>query len=99
MASTIVTTWVRGLGAAAPGVVPASITPSATANRILRLVSTSRPLLQRRLEMPGMLEVRDERRADLDQQSLEVGIAGAGNQRLVDGVQHLLVVGDFMVDV
>ena len=53
----------------------------------------------RRLQVLGVLEVRDERRAHLDEQRLQLGVRGAGDQRLVDRVEHLLVVRDLVVDV
>src|SRR5262245_37770576 len=56
-------------------------------------------LLERRLDLLGMLEVRDERRAHLDQQRLQLGVRGAGNQGLVDGVEHSLMIGDLVLDV
>src|SRR5262245_66034474 len=56
-------------------------------------------LLERRLDLLGMLEVRDERRTHLDQQGLELGVRGARDERLVDSVQHRLVVGNLVVDV
>ncbi len=46
-----------------------------------------------------MLEVRDKRRPHLDQQRLQLFVLGTGDQRLVDGIEHLLVIGNFVVDV
>ena len=46
-----------------------------------------------------MLEMRDERRTHLDQQCLELGVGGPGDERLVDRVEHRLVIGDLVVDV
>ena len=43
-----------------------------------------------------MLEVRVNRRPDLFQQALQFRILGARDQRLVDRIQHGLVVGDFI---
>ena len=46
-----------------------------------------------------MLEMRDEGRTYLDQQCLELGVGGPGDERLVDRVEHRLVIGDLVVDV
>ena len=52
-----------------------------------------------RLQALCVLEVRDERRPDLDQQGLQLGVLRARDERLVDRVEHLLVVRDLVVDV
>ena len=46
-----------------------------------------------------MLEVRHECRPDFDEEGLQIRVLSAGDQGLVDGVDHLLVVGDFVLDV
>ena len=51
------------------------------------------------LQHLGVLQMRDERRADLGDQRLQLLVLGARDQRLVDSVENLLVVGDFVVDV
>src|SRR5262245_7437687 len=90
------TVCVAGLaaGAAVPGVILQRSGPSTAARR-----ASASSLLERRLDLLGMLEMRDECRAHLDQQGLELGVLGAGDERLVDRVEHRLVVGDLVVDV
>ena len=61
---------------------------TATANVAARTVSS----FLRRLQALGVLEMRDERRPHLHQQSLQLLIRGARNQRLVERVEHLLVI-------
>src|SRR5688572_14449114 len=56
-------------------------------------------LLQRRLDLLRVVAVRDEGRADLDQQRLQLGVARIGDQRLVERIQHLLVIRHLVVDV
>ena len=92
-------TTVCVVGVAAGAVVLGSMLqksngPSATARRARRGF-----LLERRLDVFGMLEMRDERRTHLDQQCLELGAGGPGDERLVDRVEHRLVIGDLVVDV
>src|SRR6476469_7762027 len=90
-----------GCGLAAARPVPASTSPSAAARSIERrcgsLTAASLPELL--LQHLGVLEVSDERRPYLDQERLELGVGGARDQRLVDRVEDLLVVGDLVVDV
>ena len=91
-------TTVCVVGVAAGAVVLGSMLqsngPSAAARRARRGF-----LLERRLDLFGMLEMRDERRTHLDQQCLELGVGGPGDERLVDRVEHRLVIGDLVVDV
>ena len=56
-------------------------------------------LRERRLDVLRVLEVRDERRTHLDEKRLELGVGGTGEQRLVDRIEHLLVIGDLVVDI
>jgi hypothetical protein len=46
-----------------------------------------------------MLEVRHERRPHFDEERLQIRVLGARDQRLVEGVDHLLVVRNFVLDV
>ena len=48
---------------------------------------------------PGVLQVRLHRRTGLLQERLELSVGGVGNQRLVDGVEQSLMVGDLLADV
>src|SRR5215510_11737246 len=88
------TVWVVGRGACAAAPRLRWPSPSAATT-----AATAQPLLERRLNVLRMLEVRDERRAHLHQQTLQLGVARARDQRLVDGVQDRLVVGDLVIDV
>src|SRR5207244_13018279 len=102
---SIVTVCVAGFGAsaAAPGLLPHESRPSAatTSGRMeyVTLVFTvaQSALLQRRLEFLGMLEVRDEGRPHFHQQRLQLCIPSAGDQGLVDRVDHRLVIRDLVV--
>src|SRR5687768_13222524 len=81
-------------GLAAGAATPGPLRPSAAARR-----TTEPALLERALDLLGMLEVRDERRPHLDQERLQLRVRDAGDQRLVDGVEHRLVIRDLVVDV
>ena len=54
---------------------------------------------ERPLQVLRVLEVGDERRAHFHEQGLELFVLRAGDERLVDRVQDLLVVGHLVVDV
>src|SRR5207237_2277990 len=56
-------------------------------------------LCEAALEVLGVIEVRRDCRPYFLDQPLKLGVLGAGNQRLVDRVEHRLMVGDFVVDV
>src|SRR5262247_3798400 len=90
------TVCVAGLaaGAAVPGPMLQRSGPSTAPRR-----ASASSLLERRLDLLGMLEMRDERRTHLDQEGLELGVLRAGDERLVHRVDHRLVIGDFVVDV
>ena len=68
---------------------------TATVNRSARSLLAAKG----RLHVLGVLEVRDERRAHLDEQRLELRVLRVRDQHLVDGVEHLLVVRDLVIDV
>jgi len=81
-----------------------SISPSAaTARRerdgFSRAPTLVRLLPERRLHVLRVLEVRDERRAHLDEQRLQLRVLGVGDERLVDGIEDGLVIFDFVIDV
>ena len=46
-----------------------------------------------------MLEVRDKSRPHLDQQSLQFAVRCPGNEDLVERIDDLLVIRDFVIDV
>ena len=52
-----------------------------------------------RLQLLGVIEVRDECRPHLDQQRFQLGILGARNQRLVERIDYRLMVGHLVIDV
>src|SRR5215213_11060753 len=54
---------------------------------------------QRRLELLGVLEMRDEGWPHVDQQRLQLLVLSAGNQRVVQRIDHLLVIRDLVADV
>jgi hypothetical protein len=54
---------------------------------------------ERRLQVLGVLEVRDKGGPHLDQESLQFRVLCARNQRLVYRVEHGLVIRHFVVDV
>src|SRR5690606_20479206 len=54
---------------------------------------------QRRLQLFCMFQVRYERRADFDEQRLQLRVLRIGNQDVVQRVDHLLVVGDLVINV
>src|SRR5262245_6684203 len=56
-------------------------------------------LLQRRLNVLGVFEMRNERRAHLHEERLQFGVLRAWNQRLVHGIEHGLVIGHLVIDV
>src|SRR5579872_3491003 len=56
-------------------------------------------LVELRLQFPGVLEMRLEGRAHLDEQRFELGIPGARDQRLVQHLDDCLVVLDLVIDV
>src|SRR5512135_2041281 len=56
-------------------------------------------LAKRRLDLFGVLEVPHEGRPHLHDQCLQLFVLGTGDERLVDRVEHLLMVSDFVVDV
>src|SRR5664279_4092629 len=84
--------------AAASGSAPAATmaAPTMVATTPRR---TSALLAERRLQALRVLQMRHERRSHRDEQALQLGVLRARDQRLVDGVEHLLVVGDLVVDV
>src|SRR5262245_27129232 len=94
--ASMTTLCVAGLaaGCAVPGPMPKSTGPSSAARSASEDV-----LLEAGLDLLGMLEMRHEGRARLFQQGLELGVLGAGDEGLVDRVEHGLVVGDLVVDV
>src|SRR5690606_29136823 len=71
---------------------------STSAMRIARLPSVP-AAGQRPLQLLRVLEVRDERWPHLDQQRLQLGVLRPGNERRVERVEHLLVIGGLVVDV
>src|SRR4029453_5525799 len=56
-------------------------------------------LPDRRLNVLRVFEVRDERRPHFDEERLQLGVARTRDERLVDGVEHCLVIRDLVVDV
>src|SRR4026209_241399 len=56
-------------------------------------------LAQRGLQVLGVLEVRRDRRADLLDQPLQLGVLRVRDEHLVDRVEDLLVVVDFVIDI
>ena len=46
-----------------------------------------------------MIAMRHERRPHLDQQRLQFRIAGARNQRLIECIDHLLVIRVLVIDI
>jgi hypothetical protein len=46
-----------------------------------------------------VLQVRRDRRPHVDQELLELGVLGSGDQDLVDRIEHGLVIAHFPVDV
>src|SRR5664279_4077208 len=93
--------WVRAgpAAAAASGSAPAAATTAAPAMIATTPRRTSALLAERRLQALRVLQMRHERRSHRDEQALQLGVLRARDQRLVDGVEHLLVVGDLVVDV
>ena len=53
----------------------------------------------RRLQMLGVFQVRDKRRPHFNQQRFQLIVCGARNQGLVERVDDLLVIRDFVIDV
>src|SRR5690242_18933143 len=73
---------------------------SAVAIRIPSMAVRSAGLLaERRLDVLGVLEVGDERRPRYLEQRLQLGVLRIRDQRLVERVDHGLVVRDLVVDV
>src|SRR4051812_2884785 len=73
---------------------------SAVAIRIPSMAVRSAGLLaERRLDVLGVLEMGDERRTRFLEQRLQLGVLRIRDQRLVERVDHGLVVGDLVVDV
>src|SRR5688572_23041575 len=101
LVASIVTVCMTGLAFFC--VAPAPALPISSTRAVRRSFLATRSsvpgLAERRLNLLGMLEMRNERRAHLDQQRLQVGVLGAGDQRLVDRFEHLGVVRDLMVHV
>src|SRR5690606_5838786 len=62
-------------------------------------VSSSPLTAELRLQRPCVLEVRDKRWPHLDEQSSQLSIRRAGNQRAVQGLEDLLVIGRLVRDV
>jgi hypothetical protein len=56
-------------------------------------------LAQRRLQLFGVRKMRDERRADLNEQRFQLRVLSTGNQRLIHGVENGLMIGNLMVDI
>ena len=93
---SIVTVCVFGLGAfIGDEADDAHDQMAAIARMACRTVTISEPSLQ----TLRVLEVRDEGRTHLDEQRLEFLVRRARNQRLVERIDHLLVVRHFMIDV
>ena len=56
-------------------------------------------LAQFRLQLLGMVKMRDERRSHFNQQSFELGILRTRDERFVHGIQHRLVIRNFVIDI
>src|SRR5438128_2623168 len=54
---------------------------------------------QLRLHVLRVREVPLERRIGIDQELLQIGVLGGGNERVLHGVDHGLVIGDLRIDV
>jgi len=63
--------------------------PALTHNRLAILLAHGR------LQLLGMVQMRNECRANLDQQGFQFFVLGAGNQGFVDGVEDGLAYLDF----
>src|SRR4030095_12117772 len=97
---SIVTVCVRGGVPGSPFANVAVATnsdPSRGTKRSIR--STGRRFAQRLFELFCMLEMRDESRSRFFEQRLQLGVFCARDQRLVDGIEHRLVVRHFLRDV
>ena len=46
-----------------------------------------------------MLEMRNARRPHLDEQRLEGCVLGAGDQYLIDHLEHAIRIRDFLIDI
>ena len=88
----IVTVCARGAG-----LVHAATTPRATTDAVAAQRTGKGTL--RRLNLLRHFEVGRDGRADLHEQRLEVGVLRVRDERLVDRVQHGLMVGHLVVDV
>ena len=58
-----------------------------------------RLLVELGLQVLGVPQVGYERRSDLNEEGLEFGIRGVGDQGVIQRLDHLLVVGDLVVDI
>src|SRR5687767_14836586 len=92
-------------GLAAPAAVPGATEvarPSTRARRPRDRYENglfTNALLEFRLDRLGEVEVRNERRTHLHEQRLQLLVLHAGDQGLVDGVEHRGVIRDLVVDV
>ncbi len=59
----------------------------------------TRSLRKRGLYLLRAFQMRHERGAHFDQQSLQFFVLGAGNERLIESIEDCLVIHDFVIDV
>src|SRR6185503_11899344 len=99
---SIFTTWSGGAAfAAIAREMPAAATAASS------IVHTATPTRARNslrsaetaLKMPGMVQVFDERRANLDEERLQFGVLRVGDEHGVDRLNHLLMISDLVINV
>src|SRR5688500_13723916 len=100
---SINTVCTRGAAFAAP-VMPAAGSRRNTNSGMARAARRARTFMTyrsslARLQALRMIAVRDESRPHLDQQRFQFRVRGARNERLIERVDDLLVIGVFMIDV